>query len=682
MKKLILFGMLFFNVHAMALGNNGWFVNEVYSNQAGTVQYIEFNYIDTAQLDIVGTQITITDDFTTKEIIIPFAVTEPTQFLISDQGFVQSVGSVQPLFTVAGPLFDVNSTTLSIAFGFDPPFVIDPLILPDDEFLALNRNLEFVPNSPTNNAGEVGQLPEPPLFFDGFEFCKKPIVQYSDNDVDGFGNPFNAISSCQLEAGYVVDNSDCNDTNNNVFPGNEDLPDLNFIDSNCDGIDGDVTDSVFLAVGGNGSGLGADDPIGSPDAAFQLALDQNKSWVLMAAGNFSYGDEFNNALPVGVNLAGSYVNAFQNRIQAIETTLDVPYQGLQLELSLEPHTYQYLRINSADDAPLLTSSYALTVRDVDQIRLEKVALNSGNGGNGTRGSNGTNGAVGVNGTAGGDGVESDGFGCASGSRPTVGQAGNASCSIFIGGGTGGLSGLGENNGFPGGDGLSGGGDGGAAGVGNGSQNTRNGRDADGGSPGGPGSNGEPASNAIEFVNSNYVITVGETGSNGANGLGGGGGGGGGGGAFACDSYGGAGGGGGSGGCGGSGSEGGMSGGASIGLRLVNSNATVNQSNINNALGGAGGDGGSPGTGGRGGFGRPGGDAEDDSGSGGDGGDGGRGGDGGTGGGGAGGAAIGIVCLDSSTLNLDQDTQFDSQGPAVGGSPGNNIGQQLDTFACD
>ncbi len=56
---------------------------------------------------------------------------------------------------------------------------------------------------------------------------------YVDNDLDGFGDPNNSIQACGESAGIVSDNTDCDDSNGNIYPGApgtaEDL------DNNCDG---------------------------------------------------------------------------------------------------------------------------------------------------------------------------------------------------------------------------------------------------------------------------------------------------------------------------------------------------------------------------------------------------------------------------------------------------------------
>jgi hypothetical protein len=59
---------------------------------------------------------------------------------------------------------------------------------------------------------------------------------YDDADGDGFGNPNSVVQDCNQPAGYVTDNTDCNDAVTSSFPGGEEICGNN-IDEDCNGLD-------------------------------------------------------------------------------------------------------------------------------------------------------------------------------------------------------------------------------------------------------------------------------------------------------------------------------------------------------------------------------------------------------------------------------------------------------------
>lgn len=66
---------------------------------------------------------------------------------------------------------------------------------------------------------------------------------YADADGDGYGDAATSVSSCSPVAGYVTDNTDCNDAENTVYPGAIEI---------CDGLDndcnGDIDENLVVAT--------------------------------------------------------------------------------------------------------------------------------------------------------------------------------------------------------------------------------------------------------------------------------------------------------------------------------------------------------------------------------------------------------------------------------------------------
>ena len=82
------------------------------------------------------------------------------------------------------------------------------------------------------------------------------------------------------------DAKDCAPKDASVHPGAPDLPDLSFVDSNCDGIDGTEADAIFVSPKGSDANPGTR---AKPKREIQAAVDVVKAgvglYVLVAAGS-------------------------------------------------------------------------------------------------------------------------------------------------------------------------------------------------------------------------------------------------------------------------------------------------------------------------------------------------------------------------------------------------------------
>ena len=451
--------------------------------------------------------------------------------------------------------------------------------------------------------------------------------------------------------------------------GDTDLPDDDFIDANCDGIDGEIDKAVFVdQVTGSNTypGTSPDLPVRTIQAGINAAVTNGRDYVLISQGN--YNESL--SLASEVSLYGSY-NATNGWVRgnSYTTTLTGGVQGITGN-TVSAITITHLTITSANAGGTAQSSYGIFLKSASDISIHRCTISAGKGSGGSAGSNGTTGSNGGAGQSGQSGCENDtSIGCSSCSLPSRGSGGTSPAGYP--GGRGGSPGLSSS---PGLDGQSpaGGGTGGDGGQVAGS-------DGQNGSPGSNGANGSNGSGGSFFgsvSSSGYIASDGASGTPGQPGRGGGGGGGGAGGvdgADYCDSYGGAGGGGGGGAAGGTSGTGGQGGGGSFGIWLYQCTAVdVTSCIIYTANGTNGGNGGTGGQGGLGGAGGNGGAGEDSSGYGGSGGAGGNGGQGGHGGGGGGGPSIGILAVGSSTWS-QTDNVFVLGNPGVGGNGTGNSG---------
>lgn len=417
-----------------------------------------------------------------------------------------------------------------------------------------------------------------------------------------------------------------------------DSPDDLFEDTNCDGLDGDANEAVFLSMGGNdGNAGGKATPVSSLSRALALASANGKRQIFVAAGDY--------AAPAGwasgVSLIGGYDAAWRRSANpAARAVIHAPSTGLLIDHLTSATSFERVIIQGASGAAaqgmrVVNSGAYLTLRFVQII-----AGSAAHGVDGPAGKAGAHGASGFPGETATRGLP------------------NTTAS----GGVGGLS-AGDGSGWAGGNGGAGSNPDGQPGSGpfpgaggsSGCYAAGNGLNGGSGTTPSPGADGVSA-RGFGSLSAAGVWVAPLAASDGAPGRAGtGGSSGGGGGKLACLAFheaGGGGGGGGASGTGGNGGGAGTSGGASIALVLIASNPALTGVSLQTGtagmagLGGRGGAGGPGGAGGAGGSGVAWIDAFGTfihSGLGGWGGAGGAGSAGGKGGDGAAGPSIGVWC---------------------------------------
>jgi len=394
----------------------------------------------------------------------------------------------------------------------------------------------------------------------------------------------------QMDAGTTldVDLAGC------VKSPDEDLPDDNFADTNCDGIDGDISRAIFAAPEGDDANLGTpESPVKSIAQALQLAAQANQGQpqlikVAIYLSKGDYPEASTVALSSGVNIYGGYDknNRWTRSNTNVSTILGRPTALTAVSINKETHL-ELIQIKAAAGVLSGQSSYGMLVRNSPgPIIIRNSRIEAGDGAKGLDGRNGTKGADGGNGSLGQDGLKNN----QSATTGAGGAGGISSCSR--GGGTGGVGGF-DSPGGKGGDGVGNVDSGGAPG----SQAYLCGLNGGDGGTGLPGVRGQDGKTGTAAPTTGTASLTGYTPANGGSGIvgtsgtGGGGGGGGGDGEgvgfFCYTDEGAGGGGGGAGGCAATPGTGGDGGGASVGIYAYNSTMMLIQTDVLSGRGGNG-----------------------------------------------------------------------------------------------
>ena len=128
---------------------------------------------------------------------------------------------------------------------------------------------------------------------------------YQDSDGDGYGNPNQSMSASSQPYGYVLDNTDCDDTNASIHPGATEIAG-DGIDQDCDGKDKQavVNTADSISIGSNLS-------FKFPEAVYKTLTGDVNLWLGFVFfkeqnGKFlweleSYGDATITGNPITIN---------------------------------------------------------------------------------------------------------------------------------------------------------------------------------------------------------------------------------------------------------------------------------------------------------------------------------------------------------------------------------------------
>jgi len=215
-------------------------------------------------------------------------------------------------------------------------------------------------------------------------------------------------------------------------------------DANCDGVDGMVDQSIFVAKVGTDTNPGTrDKPVLTLNKALAVAKQKKKAWVLVGAGAYLE----NVKLIDGVSLSGGYGKGFAVRDPEAYASSIVgiaPGSGDAVTVRCEgvasPTFLLGMRAHGAHAKAIGASSYAMYVRNCAGLRVGGSMFIGGNGGEGVSGSAGDNG---VNGSAGKVGLKAKDIGkawCGADDHMVGGLGGQTTCKgVHVHGGQGGTS---------------------------------------------------------------------------------------------------------------------------------------------------------------------------------------------------------------------------------------------------
>ncbi|HKE01719.1 MAG TPA: lamin tail domain-containing protein, partial [Planctomycetota bacterium] len=226
-----------------------------------------------------------------------------------------------------------------------------------------------------------------------------------DNDLPSAWTP---PSTASASAGALVGSSPGMATPCSRGDAVEDVPDLDYLDTNCDGIDGDESRAVFVATTGLPTNPGTKaQPLNNIQVAIDLAAaDPSKDHVYVSEGTYSGAITLANGVSVwggysaanGWERSSAHVTTITGAVTTINgTSAVVGIRGANL---VAPMTLGSVTVTTPS-ATANRHNYGVHLLHGHSVRLEAITVLAGNAGLGSNGSAGATGALGSSG-AGGD----------------------------------------------------------------------------------------------------------------------------------------------------------------------------------------------------------------------------------------------------------------------------------------
>lgn len=210
-----------------------------------------------------------------------------------------------------------------------------------------------------------------------------------DGDLDGANVPD------KDRDGFSEAEGDCNDRVPSIHPGAPDIPDLDAVDSNCDGKDGNIDLDRYLSAS-------------AKLADFNMAMAQCTAvagcHILVEQSYFLFADSL--SLTGGTRMYGGYKDDFTKReiidpnLDVYTTTIVLAGDDVQRTIIIEDQSDVVLLdgfLIIAPDAPSITGdSYGLWIKGSDDVRIRRCRIEGGQTADAAGGSDGVDGAAGNN----------------------------------------------------------------------------------------------------------------------------------------------------------------------------------------------------------------------------------------------------------------------------------------------